>query len=249
MSTIEVGRVWRNIQEITDAVDISHKYYNAGDKTIKYITFGYVAYNSVNDIVACRANGKTEASGRLTGPIPPKHEGSVTWENMWFNPTVSTVKVSEIYVQYMDGTEELIDVQDIVSMHDVKSMYYHEVERLVRDAENISKSGNDSCDLYVSKYKDEDEKVVLALMDRVKISSVKGYCIGDVFEKYFSENKNVMKGVVSFWKKSIDFQQTNFAHPDAKNFQGFPQKYAEKVKKYEPTYVMPKKAGCITFSK
>lgn len=248
MSTIEVGLVWLEREKITDGICVRHSFYNAGEKRIKYLIFSYLPFNQVGDVVACTISKKSEVNAKITGPIEAKRKQNVGWEHLWYNSTVSKVLITKIHIQYMDGTEELIDCKDIISMDDPKSTYYHEVGRLEIDGENIT-NYSDFCDRYVSKYKDEDEKVVLALIKHVKISSVKGYRIGDAFEKYFSDNKNVMKQVASFWKQSIEFQQTNFAHPDAKDCKGFPEKYAKKVKKYEPAYVMPKKAGCISFGK
>ena len=126
MNAIEVGKILPKVGSVAD-VNIFHEYYNASQKEIKYITFSYVPYNSVNDMVACTASGKTEVSGKLTGPIPPKHKSYVEWENMWFNPTVKMVVLTKIHVQYMDNTEEVIDGKDIVFMDDKNSAYYNEV--------------------------------------------------------------------------------------------------------------------------
>ncbi len=129
MSTIEVGLVKVTRSQITDKVDVFHAFYNAGEKEIKYITFTYVPYNSVKDAVACTVSGEIEKSGKLTGPIPPKHKSFVKWENMWFNPTIESAVLTEIRIQYMDNSEEVIEGEDIVSIHDKNSIYYRDIGR------------------------------------------------------------------------------------------------------------------------
>ena len=127
MSTIEIGKIQKTTEKITNGVEVSHSFYNAGEKEIKYITFRYLAYNSVNDLVACTVSQKTESGGKLTGPIPPKYDGYVKWQSMCYNPTVANVVISNICIQYMDNTEEEIDGKDIVNMWDEGSVYYREV--------------------------------------------------------------------------------------------------------------------------
>lgn len=46
------------------------------------------------------------------------------------------------------------------------------------------------------------------------------------------------------WKEAISLQQKWYSS----GTKGDPEKYTEKVKKYEPSYEMPKKAGCITLA-
>ena len=99
MSTIEVGQIFKKIKEHTGGVDISHQYYNAGEKEIKYITFSYLAYNRVNDIVVCTVNKVAEVCGKETGPIKAKTRNSVGFCNMWWNPTVHEVVISKIHRQ------------------------------------------------------------------------------------------------------------------------------------------------------
>ena len=117
MSTIEVGKVNVKLSEFSKGVNISHSYYNAGEKEIKYITFFYLPYNSVNDIVTCEVSKRSEASCRVTGPSPPKYQcHSFKREHIWYNETVSKVIISKIRIQYMDNTEEAIHGNDIVDM-------------------------------------------------------------------------------------------------------------------------------------
>ena len=242
MSTIEVGKILTTTNT-ADGVKVSHEYYNAGEKGIKYITFSYLPYNSVNDVVACRINGKTEASGKLTGPIPPKHYGNITWENMWYNPTVTTAVLTKIYVQFMDNTEEVIGGKDILTIDDPKSSYYHDIMRKIKLSKMLSQENG--IEKVFAELKD-DEEALLEVLDSAKVGIKAGYLIGDYIEKEYSFNEVFMKKAVSFWKSSVADQQKYYNTRDARECQGFPEKYAAKIKKYEPAYVIPKKAGCIT---
>lgn len=261
MSTIEVRKPWTKRHEISDAIDVSQSFYNAGEKEIKYITFSYLAYNSVKDIVSCTVSGKTEVNGKLTGPIPPKHESYVTWNSMWFNPTVSTVVLTRMYIQFMDNTEELIEGKDIVYMDDEKSMYYQNItlpnlelqkrEKAIKEAiEKLSrqKATADGIKEVFLEYKD-NEKTLLEILDKIYIKNSNGYLIGDYIEKEYSSNEAFMGKAVAFWKSSIAYQQMYYNMPDVKELTNYPEKYSKKIKKYEPAYVMPRKSGCITYKK
>ena len=283
MSTIEVGRILTTTQEISNAVKVFHEFYNAGEKEIKYITFSYVPYNAVNDVVACTASGKTEANGRLTGPIPPKEKNYVSWEHMWFNPTVASAVLTRMVIQYMDNTEEVIDGKDVVSMEDPNSTYYKaeekrrqeeekkrqeeerkrqeeakEQERLnsyvrklsaYNDGDNAQTVGARIAEVF-SELKD-DEETLLKAISKASAGVTNGYLIGDCIEKQYSSNEEFMKQAVSLWKKSIYNQKTYYGMYAKQVFAciGYPEKYAEKIKKYEPTYVMTKQAGCVTLQK
>lgn len=63
------------------------------------------------------------------------------------------------------------------------------------------------------------------------------YELGNILESY-----NFFTLACVAWKEAISLQQKFYAY----GTKGDPEKYTEKVKKYEPSYEMPKKAGCIT---
>ena len=70
------------------------------------------------------------------------------------------------------------------------------------------------------------------------------YALGDAIEKHFSGNKKAMEFACKAWKEGISLQQKWYAY----GTKGDPEKYAAKVQKYDPSYEMPKKAGCITLA-
>ncbi len=241
MITIEVGTILTKTNS-ADGVEVTHNYYNAGEKEIKYITFTYLPYNSVNDVVASKIGGNTEAIGKLTGPILPEYYGSVTFENMWYNPTITKAVITNIHIQFMDNTEEVIDGKDILNIDDPKSLFYHNItrvnelrKRLVQNVEEVFVELKD------------DEEYLLRVLNGAKVGIKSGYLIGDYIEKEYSSNEEFMKKAVSFWKSSIELQQKYYNTRDARECWGLQEKYAAKIQKFEPAYVMPKKAGCVSF--
>ena len=264
MSTIEVGGI-RPVEGFGGTISASHFFYNAGEKEIKYIRFSYVPYNNVNDIVACCVNRHTEASGRLTGPFPPKYHGRVQWESLWNNSTITSIVLTRIYIQYMDNTEEVIEGKDVVGMYNEDgeynedSSYYCEViipERLLGGSKK--KNVVTACSDLFLKFKN-DEKTLLKILDNVidttntgvskshmySIDCMNGYIIGDYIEKEFYANEELMKKAVLLWKASIghyrsrimDFE--DIAYNISVKITG--KKYAKKIRKYDPDYVEPKR--------
>lgn len=69
--------------------------------------------------------------------------------------------------------------------------------------------------------------------------------LGDTIEKIYNNDSDAMKIAVLAWKEYVSLAQTWYAYAP----KGEADIYAEKIKKIDPTYEMPKKAGCISFSK
>ncbi len=68
--------------------------------------------------------------------------------------------------------------------------------------------------------------------------------IGNELEKLYSGDAGAMAIAVSAWKEYVSLAQKWYAYPP----KGEAEIYAEKIKKIDPNYEMPKKAGCISFS-
>lgn len=71
------------------------------------------------------------------------------------------------------------------------------------------------------------------------------YELGDNIVKYFGGNKEMTDIAVAAWKEGVTLQQKWYAY----KYEGkTAEEYAEKIRKIEPEYEMPKKAGCISFA-
>lgn len=79
------------------------------------------------------------------------------------------------------------------------------------------------------------------------------YNLGDEIESKYASEPRLIEFAVKVWKKNIAVQQHAWGTPAAKECSGYPEKYAEKIKKYDPSYQMPAKTqsqiGCIKFGK
>ena len=68
--------------------------------------------------------------------------------------------------------------------------------------------------------------------------------LGDMLEKLYSSDADAMKIAVLAWKEYVSLAQTWYAYAP----KGEAEIYAEKIKKIDPNYEIPKKAGCISFA-
>jgi Bacterial SH3 domain len=100
-----VHHVSPSLHNSAGGVDVHVALEVTNEKTVKYISLEVTPFNAVGDRVS--STGPTNPIGRLryTGPIG-KADGleSATWENVWYNPTIACVRVDQIRVEYMDGS-------------------------------------------------------------------------------------------------------------------------------------------------
>lgn len=68
--------------------------------------------------------------------------------------------------------------------------------------------------------------------------------LGDEIERIYAGNKEAAKLSVIAWTEYVSLAQKWYAWAP----KGEAEIYAEKIKKIDPTYEMPKKAGCISFA-
>ena len=68
--------------------------------------------------------------------------------------------------------------------------------------------------------------------------------LGNTLEKLYNSDAQAMKIAVSAWKEYVSLAQKWYAYAP----KGEAEVYAEKIKKIDPAYEIPKKAGCISFS-
>lgn len=71
------------------------------------------------------------------------------------------------------------------------------------------------------------------------------YNLGDNIAQTFGNSPAAMQIAVVAWKEGVTLQQKWYAY----KYEGkTAEEYAEKIKKVDPAYEMPKKAGCISFA-
>lgn len=93
--------------EYTSGTSFKYEIQNLSNKTIKYITFYLIGYNSVDDKITER--GVSIKSVKGIGPIKPDNTASFVFKYVWFTDLVETFKITKIKVEYMDGGLKIID--------------------------------------------------------------------------------------------------------------------------------------------
>ena len=106
-------KTWRYGANSAGGVSVRFWYRNDSDKSIKYVTFTVVPYNAVKDVQKCKTSGRSAALLQVTGPIEAGKTRSCTFENVWYNSTISTVELTNIELDYMDGSKETLKGSDI----------------------------------------------------------------------------------------------------------------------------------------
>lgn len=94
-------------------VGVQFSFRNEGEKTIKYVTISFIPYNQVGDAVSSSIGGRSEFGIICTGPIAPNKKQSGRCECIWYNYSITSVRVSKAEIEYMDGTTEVIDGTNI----------------------------------------------------------------------------------------------------------------------------------------
>lgn len=116
-NTIRVKKCYSGRPNSAGGVSLYITYVNMSDtKVIKYADFSCVPYNSVDDPVRCEIRRRSEFTARDNGPYK-KGEGNLStnwyWENAWYNSTITYVKLTNIRIEYMDGSTYTIGADEI----------------------------------------------------------------------------------------------------------------------------------------
>lgn len=114
-NTIKVINVYPSKPNSAGGVDAHTVWKNTSDKTVKYIDFEWVPFNAVGDAVPCTIRGFRPYRGRVTGPIKPGQTQGYNygWDCVWYNNTITRIVLTDIDIEYMDGTTKNIAARDI----------------------------------------------------------------------------------------------------------------------------------------
>lgn len=87
---------------------------NTSTKTMKYINLDLHPINRVGDTVSCTISRRSTKGIQFTGPLEPGNTArSIQWENLWYNSTISDFVLECAEIEYMDGTRETIQANEI----------------------------------------------------------------------------------------------------------------------------------------
>lgn len=136
MASIYVKRINFKPLGIANAWEMSCFLLSQSNRTIKYVTLGMTAYNTVGDVVLSYRN-KDEVMGyRYTGPLNP---GQGVWIDMGKIFNVSSLGYIDLecaLVEYMDGTEEWLESKDLAENVDYEND--NSSDEIYSNNENIS---------------------------------------------------------------------------------------------------------------
>lgn len=137
-----IAIISQNIDSINSAggVNCSIEFSNISDKTSKYVNFTVVPYNRVFDVANSEIDGRIEKIVNVTDFISPLSDYKAKWENVWYNNTISSMKIIKIEIIYTDNSKISIDTQEKID----KCFYTSEELKELRDIdekmkENLSK--------------------------------------------------------------------------------------------------------------
>jgi hypothetical protein len=90
--------------EYSEGTSVKISIANPTNKVIKYVWFTLVGYNAVKDAIVDTRRHTSNIVMKAIGPIEPDKAGEYTFEYVWFTDLVQSMKISQVKVQYMDGT-------------------------------------------------------------------------------------------------------------------------------------------------
>lgn len=97
-----------NVSDINSVggIEISVEWLYLNDnKNIKYVEFTLQPYNNVSDLQTSEIGNYSNFIGQITGPIKASEKFKISsWENAWYNSTITCVKIIKAKINYMDGT-------------------------------------------------------------------------------------------------------------------------------------------------
>ena len=93
--------------EYTDGTSFEFQIQNLSTKTIKYITFNLIGFNSVDDKIIDRGSSIKSVKG--VGPISKNEAAKFSFKYVWFTDLVETFLIKSIKIQYMDGSFKNIE--------------------------------------------------------------------------------------------------------------------------------------------
>ena len=96
-------------KDYVGGIEWEFKIRNNSKKEIKYVILQWTCYNAVGDTIRDEISGKNYVRLRFTGPLAPgKTSGWQVNTSRFYNHSYSSMKWTEITVEYMDGTTETI---------------------------------------------------------------------------------------------------------------------------------------------
>lgn len=99
--------------DAANGIDVSISFQNVFDKTIKYVDFEITPYNRVDDIARSTIGGRSRTTVQSVDYIQPNQMKKAFWRAVWYNPSISYIKINSVKVTFKDNSETVVPEQKI----------------------------------------------------------------------------------------------------------------------------------------
>ena len=99
-----------------DGIEPEFLILNKWNKEIKYINFNLEFYNRVGDQEYDELGGYSSTNLRIIGPIKARGCGWYSWNAIFYNNAVYSMKITTAKITFMDGSEMTIDINKLYFM-------------------------------------------------------------------------------------------------------------------------------------
>jgi hypothetical protein len=115
-SPILILRCKSSLPNSAGGVNVDIFFQNISNRRIKYIYFTVTPYNKVDDIVRSEIGGKSNVVLEQVGYIEPERfsKDYEVWGNVWYNSTISYIKIVKIEIVFDDNSKKIIENKDII---------------------------------------------------------------------------------------------------------------------------------------
>ena len=104
---------YRIKMDSADGVEVFISFFNNSGKTLKYVDFEVTPYNRVDDIARSTIVGTSTTTIQVVDYIEPSQKYDAHFPPVWYNSTISYIKINSIKVTFRDGSTAVIPQKDI----------------------------------------------------------------------------------------------------------------------------------------
>lgn len=114
-NTVRIKKAYLSSPNSAGGIDVTIVFKNVSNKTIKYFRWTGYPINAVGDPVSCTIRDYTESGGTATGPIKPgaTYGYGKIWECVWYNYSAKKLILTEVNIEYMDGSSITIGKNEL----------------------------------------------------------------------------------------------------------------------------------------
>jgi hypothetical protein len=199
---------YKTENDYLDAVNVYITFENTSKKTIKYVDFEVIPYNRVDDITYSTIDHVSKKIIQVVDYISPSTRYTAKWKAVWFNNSISYMKINSIKITYSDNSIEIIEnnkIPDLYKTKELKKEVYKDSEREFYIIYNIGDNK-----LYLEMHlKNDSEGTSYSVLFNSEPYIINGKrietyeCLSTSYERFLSKGN----GIYSF---SLDYEPNNY---------------------------------------